>query len=205
MIFLLATLKKSFIMPNQLNIKIFNAINRFAGKTVFLDKFGIIMAKYSPIVFIFALLYYWFKDKEYKNISLYSGYSAVLGISLNFLITLFYFHPRPFMEHIGVLLINHKPETSFPSDHTTFMLSIGFMFLYFKKTRNLGIVLSVLGLAGGTARIYSGLHYPFDILGSVLVAIISSYIIFLSRKKLQKLNILIIDLYYKVSKFKYEK
>ncbi len=192
-------------MFNQLNINIFNMINNFAGKTLFLDKVGIIMAEYLPIIFIFALLYYWFKNNDYKNISLYSGYSAILGVLLNFLITLFYFHPRPFMDNIGILLISHKPETSFPSDHTTFMLSIGFMFLYFKKTRKLGIVLSVLGLAGGIARIYSGVHYPFDILGSFLVAIISSYIVFLFGKKLRKLNTLIIDLYCRVLKLKYGK
>ncbi len=192
-------------MFNQLNINIFNMINNFAGKTLFLDKVGIIMAEYLPIIFIFALLYYWFKNNDYKNISLYSGYSAILGVLLNFLITLFYFHPRPFMDNIGILLISHKPETSFPSDHTTFMLSIGFMFLYFKKTRKLGIVLSVLGLAGGIARIYSGVHYPFDILGSFLVAIISSYIVFLFGKKLRKFNTFIIDLYCRVLKLKYGK
>ncbi len=175
-------------MLNQLNIKIFNLINHFAGNNVILDKFGIVIAEYLPIIFILFLLYLWFNKNNHKNFALYSMYSAAIGILLNFLITLFYFHPRPFMDHIGKLLIKHPPETSFPSDHTTFMLSIAFMLLYFKKTRKAGIILSLLGIAGGIARIYSGLHYPFDILGSIIAAIISSGIIIFFKEKLQKFN-----------------
>lgn len=185
-------------MFNQLNVGIFNFINQLAGRNIILDNIGIMLAKYLPFVFILILLYLWFKDIEYKKIVLYSTYSAILGILLNFLITLFYFHPRPFMEHIGTLLINHIPDSSFPSDHTTFMLSIAFMFLYFKKTRNLGIVLSLLGILGGIARIFSGIHFPFDIFGSFIVAVIVSYAIFLSRTELHKINKLILNTYFKV-------
>ncbi len=188
-------------MLNKLNIEIFNAINHFAGINTVFDKLLIIIAKFLPIVFILFLLYLWFNKGKDKNVVLYAGYSAILGIVLNFLITLFYFHPRPFMDGIGTLLINHLSETSFPSDHTTFMLSIAFIFLYFKQTRKMGVVLSIFGIIGGIARVYCGVHYPFDILGSILVAGISSYVIFLSRKKFQNLNELIIDLYYGVLKY----
>jgi len=104
------------------------------------------------------------------------------------------------MDKIGVLLIKHAPETSFPSDHTTFMFSIAFILLYFKKTRIMGIILVAIATIGGTARVFAGVHYPFDIIGSILVAMISSYIIFTSKEKLQRFNNLIINLYYKVLK-----
>ncbi len=187
-------------MLNQLNIEIFNAINQFAGTNVILDKFGIIVAKFLPFAFILFLLYLWFGKNEKKEIALYSGYSAILGIALNFLIALFYFHPRPFMDGIGTLLISHLPNTSFPSDHTTFMLSIAFTLLYFKKIRRAGIVLSVFGIIGGIARVYCGVHYPLDIFGSVVVAVVASFAILSLRGKLQKPNKLIVDLYYKMLK-----
>ncbi len=189
------------ILFNQLNVGLFNLINYFAGRNVFLDKIGIVLAKYSPIIFVLFLLYLWFGKKENKNIGLFSGYSAVLGLLLNFSITLFYFHPRPFMDHIGTLLIDHSAETSFPSDHTTFMLSVAFMLLYFKKTRKVGILLAVFGFIGGLARVFCGVHYPFDIFGSIFVAMFSSYMIFLSLGRLQKFNDLIINLYSKVLKY----
>ena len=185
-------------MFSQLNVEIFNVINHFAGNNILLDRLGILAAKYFPIIFILFLIYLWFKKN--KIVTLYSGYSATLGILLNFLITSFYFHPRPFMDKIGTLLIKHKPETSFPSDHTTFMLSIAFMLLYFKETRKASIILSVLGILGGIARIFCGLHYPFDILGSSFVALVSSFIIFTLKNKLQRFNSLIISSYSKIVK-----
>ncbi len=187
-------------MFNQMNVEIFNAINIFAGVNIILDKTGIILAKYTPFVFILFLIYLWFKKNSHKNIALYSGYSAILGLLLNFLSSLFYFHSRPFMDNIGNLLTNHSSNNSFPSDHTTFMLCVAFVLLYFRKTRKAGILFSVLGIIGGFARVFSGVHYPFDIFGSVVVAIVSSCIIFLCKDKLQKFNNFIIDLYFKIIK-----
>jgi len=181
-------------MGAQLNVKIFYAINHFAGENLIFDKFMVIIAKYLPFVFILFLLFLWLKKKKERDFILYSGYSAVIGIFINFLISRFYFHPRPFMENNGKVLINHSPDASFPSDHTTFMVSIAFVLLYFKETRKMGILFSFLALAGGIARVYCGVHYPFDILGSILVAGVSSYIIFLSRKKLKLLNDFILNL-----------
>ena len=187
-------------MLNQIDTQIFLAINHFAGNSTVIDKLGIFTAEYLPFIFILFLIYLWFNKHKNKEFALYSGYSAILGISLNFFITLFYFHPRPFMDKIGTLLINHLPETSFPSDHTTFMLSIAFMLLYFQETRKAGIILTILGILGGISRIFCGVHYPFDIVGSVFVALVSSYVIFMFRKKLQSFNNLIISLYYDVLK-----
>ena len=189
-------------MLNQLNTEIFYAINRFAGSNFALDKIAIVTAKYLPLLFVLFLLYLWIRNTTYKHISLYAGYSAIVGLLINFLITAFYFHPRPFMNNVGTLLIRHAPDTSFPSDHTTFMLSIASMLVYYQKTRILGIILFIMGLIGGVSRIYCGLHYPFDVFGSLMVAIISSGIIFAFQEKLHKLNILIIALYNKI--FKHE-
>ena len=175
-------------MFEQLNISIFNAINHLAKSNIILDKFGIILAKYMPIIFVLFMIYLWFRESNVKNIVLYSGYSSIVGIALNFSIGLFYFHPRPFMEHIGKLLISHAPETSFPSDHTTFMLSIAFTFLYFKRTRIPGVILSLLGITGGVARVFCGLHFPFDIVGSIFVAVLTSFVVYFLRERFKSLN-----------------
>jgi len=184
---------------NQININIFNSINHFAGSNAVLDKIGIFTAEYLPLFFILVLGFLWFRNKEYKNLVLYCVYSAILGLSLNFLITLFYFHPRPFMDKIGVLLIKHAPETSFPSDHATFMFSVAFMLLYFKKTRITGIILSAVALIGGTARVFVGVHYPFDIIGSLFVATLVSLIIFYSKSRLTRINDIILSTYSRIT------
>ncbi len=187
-------------MFTYFNSQTFQIINKLAGHNSNLDRLVIFLAQYTPFIFILFLLYLWFSNRDYKDTALYASYTAVLGIILNFLIARLYFHPRPFMDKIGTLLIKHSSDASFPSDHTTFILSIAFMLLYFKKTRFWGIVLVALGLCGGLARVYTGLHYPLDIIGSILVALISSALIFVYRNKLKKINLTIINLSYKLFK-----
>jgi undecaprenyl-diphosphatase len=84
-------------------------------------------------VFIAVLFYLWFSSRgDGKYSALVAGYSAIAGVLINRFITLFYFHHRPFMLEMGTQLVYHVPESSFPSDHTTFMLSIAAMLLYFR-------------------------------------------------------------------------
>jgi len=186
-------------MIEKLNIISFKFINHFAGINLVFDNFVIVIAKYLFTVFILWLVYLWFrKKKRCKNIALYSGYSAILGILVNFLITSFYYHPRPFMLHLGKLLIPHPPETSFPSDHTTFMLSIAFMLIYFRETRISGIVLSLFGLIGGLARVFCGIHFPLDIIGSLIVSLVVSFVVYSLKDKLKTLNQSVIKIYFKI-------
>ncbi|GBE54767.1 MAG TPA: undecaprenyl-diphosphatase [Euryarchaeota archaeon] len=181
-------------MISELNIAMFNYINHFAGTNPILDYAAIIAAKYMPIIFILWVVYLWFKNK-YQNTALYCFYASILGLSFNFIIGSFYYHPRPFMLHLGKLLVLHSSDSSFPSDHTTFMLSIAFTLIYFRKTRTSGLILFVLGFLGGFARVFVGIHFPFDIIGSAVVAIFSSFIIYSLRTRLKPLNNLFISLY----------
>ena len=66
---------------------------------------------------------------------------------------------------------------SFSSDHTTFVFSISLMLLSLKSTRKLGIFITLWAFLSGVGRVYCGVHYPFDILGSFVVAFISVIII----------------------------
>ena len=179
-----------------MNKEIFLFINSFAGKNHILDLIMIAAAKAMPYIFILALFYLWFSKR--KNEALFAGYATTLGIVINGIIGLVYFHPRPFMEHLGTLLIHHKASSSFPSNHTTFTMSIALMLLTFKSTRILGIVLTILALWCGIARIYVGVHWPFDILGSITVSIIAVIIIVLLKNPLQKLNNFIINIWNKI-------
>ncbi len=179
---------------SKINLSLFKAINSYAGVNPLIDHIAILIAQYMPILFIAYLLYLWFKDnKSYRNYVLFSSYAAIIGLLINFIISLIYFHPRPFVLHLGKDLIIHNSDTSFPSDHTTFMLSIAIMLMYFKKTYKIGIVLTVFGIIGGMARVFCGIHFPFDIIGSLLVSIVASFIIYMLKNKLLYLNKLIIQ------------
>ena len=122
-------------------------------------------------------------------------YSAVVGILSNYLIALIYFYPRPFAQGMGQTLIKHINDASFPSDHTTFMLSVAVLFFYFSKTRKTGIFLIILGLLGGLARVFCGIHFPLDILGSLIVSLVIARIVYILRNNLDPINNFILRIY----------
>jgi undecaprenyl-diphosphatase len=174
------------------NLLWFHVINDMAGKNHIFDSAMIFAAVYIIYILCFYLVYLWFIRSEYRQEALFAGYAALLGLGINFIISLFYFHPRPFMIPTGVLLIEHVPRTSFPSDHATIMFSISLMFLAFKDLRRSGSILFILSFISGLARIYSGLHFPTDIAGSLHVALFSIFIVLVLKKYLIPINCLLI-------------
>jgi len=157
-----------------MNVGLLNIINGIAGRSTLLDAVAIFTANYLLYIFSIYLIYLWFLRSGYRDKLLFAIYNALIGLGINFIITLFYFHPRPFMMHIGKLLIAHPPDASFPSDHTTLMFAVSSTFLCFRELRITGVVLFLLSLIGGLARVYAGLHFPFDIIGSFSVALFST-------------------------------
>ncbi|MCL5674372.1 MAG: undecaprenyl-diphosphatase [Candidatus Omnitrophica bacterium] len=193
------------ILLNRINDSLFLSINRFAGVNPVLDAVIKLFAIYLPLIFIAVLLYYWFfkkTDDVSRETLLLVIWNAVLGLFINFLIGLFYFHPRPFMLHLGKLLIPHKPDSSFPSDHATFMFSISLAVFFFNKYRTAGIGLFCLAAIGGLSRVFTGVHFPFDIAGSLIVSIISTIIIFMLNNILLQVNQKLVKFYNRI--FPYE-
>ena len=89
------------------NLALFHIINGIAGKNSALDTTMIFAAQYLIYVFAIYLAYTWLAKNEYRQEALFAGYASILGLGINFIITQFYFHPRPFMVPTGTLLITH--------------------------------------------------------------------------------------------------
>ena len=178
------------------NQQIFLLVNQHAGSNVYFDWMMIAFAEYLPIVFAVVLIWLGFFNKkrsafdrdERRQAAFFAGYTMVVGLLINYLITLIYFHPRPFMDHLGTALIVHVPDSSMPSDHTTLMVSVAFGLLLFGLTRKIGVVLLILGVLGGAARVYCGVHYPFDILASVAVSLFAATLGYCFKKYLMNLS-----------------
>lgn len=187
-------------MLNQLNINLFNYINQFANHSLFLNNLGVFFAKYLVYIFVLIIIILWFTNKKNKNTSLYVFYATILGLIINYIVTIFYFHPRPFMINLGTQLIKHSIGTSLPSDHTTILLSIAIMLIYFRNTKKLGVILSIFGLLGGISRIFCGVHFPLDIIASIFVALISTYTIYKLIPKLEKVNKFLLNIYFWIFK-----
>jgi undecaprenyl-diphosphatase len=84
---------------------------------------------------------------------------------------LLYYHTRPFVVEGVQPLISHQPDNGFPSDHTLLaMVASGVLFVHNRKA---GLLLGILGILIGIARVIAKLHYPIDILGGIGIAIAS--------------------------------
>jgi undecaprenyl-diphosphatase len=163
----------------EFNVTVFLFINQYAGKSSLLDAALIGVAEAMPYIFILTIIYLWFDGSiERKKSSLNSGLSVLLGMLTSYVISLFYYHSRPFVDNLGTQLVEHAPDSSFPSDHTTFIFSISVMLLFNKSTRIIGTLLCFLSLISGLSRVFVGVHFPLDIFGAILVAIFSSVVVF---------------------------
>ena len=119
----------------------------------------------------------WLRGSETtRKMMLVATASGLLGLLVNQLIGLAWLHPRPFMIGIGHTVIPHVADSSFPSDHLTLWWAVAFSLLLQRDPRISGIGLALLGVPIAWARIYLGVHFPFDMLGAVAVAALSAWL-----------------------------
>jgi undecaprenyl-diphosphatase len=111
-----------------------------------------------------------------RKAMLIASASGLLGLLINQIIGLAWLHPRPFMIGLGHTLIPHVADSSFPSDHLTLWWAVAFSLALQRGPRIAGVALAFLGVPIAWARIYLGVHFPFDILGAIAVAAICAWL-----------------------------
>ncbi len=167
-----------------MNISLFRFINSFAGSNVSLDKAMIFAAQYLIYTVPLFLLALWImgNDKKKKE-ALLVFLSVLASLTLAWLITKFYYHPRPFVVGLGKELIKHAADSSFPSDHATFIFAVAFALLLIKEYWE-SLIFFALFLAVGFARVYCGIHFPYDILGAIPISMLGAFASFMLRNTL---------------------
>ncbi|EOG4239629.1 phosphatase PAP2 family protein [Salmonella enterica subsp. enterica serovar Newport] len=95
---------------------------------------------------------------------------------MGFICTTLWFHPRPFMVPLGHTWIYHAPETSFPSDHATLFFSAGLSLLLSGARVSGGLIL-LLSLFVAWSRVFLGVHFPLDMAGAALVAVLACLLV----------------------------
>ena len=159
-----------------MNLQLFFQLHAGAGNQPIIDFLSIAAAEVTPYLVIVCIVLFWFVTNQKGKQTLLEVTAVVLlGLLINQVITLFYFHPRPFMMELCTPLIPHAPETSFPSDHATLLFCASLPLLFQPGWRRQGSLLLFFALAGSWGRVYTGLHFPFDIMGSFAVALASTF------------------------------
>jgi undecaprenyl-diphosphatase len=98
--------------------------------------------------------------------------AAALALVANQIVGQFWYEPRPFMVGIGRTLMAHAPENSFPSDHATFLFTVGLSLIFTSAAPGWGKVVTATAVLVGWARVYLGVHFPLDILTAAVISIL---------------------------------
>jgi membrane-associated phospholipid phosphatase len=142
------------------------------------------------IYFIAAASAIWFivrmpKPKK-KSFVFFAAVSLPLILLVSFLASKLYYDPRPFMLSHVAPLIAHEPGNGFPSDHM--LLGAAIASLVFRYDKRFGVLLFVLALMVGLARVHAGLHHIVDVLGSIVIAGGVTGLVYLVQEHVSKKN-----------------
>lgn len=151
---------------------LFNLINQFALKWVWLDCLGFFFAEILPY-FLFLIILI-LAIKNYKIAIQAIGAGILARIIVEF-IRLIWHRPRPFVYNNVNLLFEHNGY-SFPSGHAVFFFAVSaVIYLYNKK---LGIFFFISSILIVLARVFSGIHWPSDVLAGAILGIVVGYLVY---------------------------
>ncbi len=162
-------------MPS-LDLEIFQAVNQFAGKYEWLDKFGVFLAELAIVALLVLVILLWFMDwglprKQNQYAVIMALEALILGRGiLTTVIRELWPRLRPFVENQANVLISQSPlEPGLPSGHAVMAFTLALpVFLY---NRRAGIWLIFIALVISAARIFVGVHYPTDILAGIMLSL----------------------------------
>lgn len=103
--------------------------------------------------------------------------------------------PRPFTLHLGTQYLTHSPDPGMPSDHVTVIWTFALWALTSARFGLWGFPLLALGLAVGWSRVYLGVHFPFDVLAALPVALGGVLIVRALRQVLLRPETIFLSLY----------
>jgi undecaprenyl-diphosphatase len=118
---------------------------------------------------LFAALWLWGDPNSRAGILL-TFCAAELALGLNQVAAIIWYHPRPFAVPIGRTLVEHVADSSFPSDHVTFLIASGIGLMIWTRHRGVGFAILALSIPVALARIFLGVHFPIDMVGAIPVA-----------------------------------
>ena len=160
--------------------KIFFSLYNLAQKNRCLGEIALFATKASSKVFFVvyaALLIYLGLQRDVKTL-IVCVVIPLIALFVTLLIRKIVHRPRPYQTFDIDIRVEKKGKFSFPSNHSASAGIIAITCLYCYVP--LGIVMCILVLLTGTSRVFSGVHYPSDVLaGFVLSSVIGLIYIFL--------------------------
>ena len=160
--------------------KIFLKINSHIGQRPRLDRFmyfcGFWLIWIDGALFFAVLTFVYTKNFHWGVTSLKVFLATtVLSYLMSYFVALLWPHARPVKElpqvkNLFKTLGNWK---SFPSDHTIAVTIFSLIAFFASGSWIIGIIFFLLALFVAFGRVYGGVHYPRDIVGGGVVALLA--------------------------------
>ena len=185
----------------QFNYFLFDVLNVSPESSTGLTRFAFFIA-HDLFYFVICLFFIgWFLvSKNTKETMLRIFFVTILAFATSQLISHFIYSPRPFAIPMGMTLLEHKANGSFPSDHMLFFSSIAFGFL-FSRYFKLAAIFFVFALSVAWSRIYLGVHFPLDMIGAFYLAFIINFLgVYVWKKIGTQIFVFIHSLYQRIFK-----
>jgi len=158
---------------------IFRLINGLAGKWWPFDWLGIFFAEYLGYFIVLIAIFIFIKERNWRQRIYFfalAGLSVILARGLiTEIIRFFYERPRPFLTLQIQPLIEHNLTSSFPSGNAAAFFALGLAIFYFN--RKWGWRCLILALLIGATRIFTGVHWPSDILAGAIIGLVSAFLV----------------------------
>lgn len=168
------------------------SLNQLTGVSDFIDYIVWFSAEILIVIIIALITLYLLRDKKpfrgqkYLFVILFAAlFSWASSEVLNYIFP----SARPFLvlEEIQPLFTVGGYD-AYPSGHTSFIFGFAVMLVFFKRTA--GLVVLFFAFIIGIARIASGVHWPIDIIGGILLGTSSAFVTYYYVKQIESSNIL---------------
>jgi undecaprenyl-diphosphatase len=164
------------------DILLFQFARGFAGLSSMLDWLFVLLAQHLTYVIVIAALVIIFRSAPWQRRAwVFLATALTVILSRGIIASLFHQfveRPRPFVAFgFDPLVAVSEAErlASFPSGHMAFLFAIAFVLFY--SNRKTGWWFVGLSLVVGVARVIAGVHYPSDVIGGILIALISAFVV----------------------------
>ncbi|MEO7058546.1 MAG: phosphatase PAP2 family protein [Lapillicoccus sp.] len=125
------------------------------------------------VVGVAALVWLVLPVRDKLRVAVHGLLTLALAAGLVWLAGQLHTDPRPFVHDPShPAQFAHAADNGFPSDHTTFAVAAAVVVMVVR--RRTGMLLAVLGIAGGMARVAANVHHVQDIVAAVVIACIAA-------------------------------
>ncbi|MBP1966605.1 undecaprenyl-diphosphatase [Paenibacillus aceris] len=161
---------------SQVDYHWFQLINQLGTTLTALNPVMRLFASYAEYVFYLGIIVYWFTRQEVNRRMVGEAIiAACVALGFSGLLSHFFYRDRPFVTHQVIQLIAHPANASFPSDHAigAFVIATS-IWLYRRKDGRLWLALAA---CIAFSRIWTGVHYPSDVLAGAFIGMAAAVLV----------------------------